>query len=113
LPESNAVNAMAQKNASVASLMNTMMVFALALSDTPRTSSKVARATTMTAGMLMTPPFSPGGLAMAAGRLTPKAESRSSLTYCPQPTATAEIDTPYSSRRHQPQTHAMPSPRVA
>ena len=63
LPGSKAVKAMAQKNSRMPILMNTMIVFTLADSDAPRSSRNAHARTTTTAGMLNTPPPSPGGLA--------------------------------------------------
>ena len=112
LPGSKAVNAIAQKNSRMPILMNTMIVFTLADSEAPRSSRNAQATTTMTAGMLKTPPASPGGLANCAGISIPQT-LRNSLRYWPHPTATAATETPYSSMRHQPQIQAMSSPRVA
>ena len=51
--------------------------------------------------------------ASVSGSVQPIVSWSSSLTYWPQPTATAATDTPYSRIRHQPQTQATSSPRVA
>ena len=112
LPPSNAVNATTQKKIRMPSLTITMMLLVVADSLAPRSSRNMQAMTTKTAGRLKTPPASPGGLAMAAGSWMPNA-LRNSLRYWPQPTATADTDTPYSSIKHQPQTHAMISPSVA
>ncbi len=70
---SNAVNATMQKNARMPIFRNTMIVFAVADSLVPRSRRRPHSTTTRIAGMLNTPPFSPGGLANAAGICTPKA----------------------------------------
>ncbi len=66
-----------------------------------------------TAGRLNWPPDSPGGLASDSGSERPNSESSSSLKYCPQPTATAATESPYSMIRSQPMIHATSSPIVA
>jgi len=109
---SKAVNATAQKKMRMASLSSTMTLFIRADSLAPRSSRNMQARTTTTAGMLKTPPFSPGGFANSGGIAMPNV-ARNSLRYCPQPTATAATETPYSSIRHQPQTQAMISPSVA
>ncbi len=91
--------------------MNTITVLTVALSEAPRSSSSPDITTTAMAGTLTIPP-SPGGCAIESGRAMLNV-ARNSLRYCPQPTATAATETPYSSIRHQPTTHAMTSPRVA
>jgi hypothetical protein len=96
---------------STASLMNTMTVFKLAVSLTPRISNSVMSNTITTAGMLMPP--SSREVVNLSGSATPKAVSRNALKLAPQPTAIAATDTPYSRIRSHPMTHATTSPSVA
>ena len=112
LEPSNAVKATMQKNARMPIFRNTMIVLAVADSLVPRSSRNPHMSTTAIAGTLNTPPFSPGGFANSGGICRPNV-ARNSLRYCPQPTATAATETPYSSIRHQPHTHATSSPSVA
>ena len=111
-PGVNVVKAITQKNSRMPIFRKTMMVLTLADSEAPRSSRNAQHNTTTTAGMLNTPPPSPGGLANWAGISIPHT-LRNSLRYCPQPTATAATETPYSNIRHQPQTQAINSPKVA
>ncbi len=96
----------------IASFTAAMAAVARALSRTPRTSSTEAMAMTSTAGRLTRPP-SPGPADRAAGSWRPVMLRSSSLTYSLQPTATAEMEMPYSSSRHQPTRKAVDSPRPA
>ncbi len=111
-PAWKAVKATAQNITSTTTFTVTMTALATALSRAPRSSTTIARITITAAGTLSTPP-SPGGAASGSGSVQPIVSWSSSLTYWPQPTATAATDTPYSRIRHQPQTQATSSPRVA
>ncbi|GDY50621.1 hypothetical protein SVIO_012440 [Streptomyces violaceusniger] len=106
------MKATAQKMTSAASFTATITVLTTALSRAPRNSTTMARTTMAAAGTFSTPP-SPGGAASASGRVRPTVSWSSSLTYWPQPTATAATETPYSRIRHQPHTQATSSPKVA
>ena len=108
----NAVKASARNSSSTTSLTSTMIVLARALSLIPTISSAVTASTRNAAGRLTVPP-SPGGSLSALGRVTPNSESSRLLRYCPQPTATAATDTPYSRMRSQPMIQATSSPSVA
>src|SRR3954452_10641831 len=112
LSELKAVNASAMNRMRIPVLMNTMIVFVRVLLRTPEISSAATAHTMITAGTFTVPP-SPGGLAIASGSVKPNAESSSSLKYCPQPTAIAATETPYSRIRSQPMIHATSSPIVA
>lgn len=107
-----ALKAMTQKSSRMPIFSTAMIAVARALSRTPRTSRTAASSITTTAGRLTTPP-SPGGLESASGSRSPTRLCSSSLRYWPQPTATAEMETPYSSSRHQPVRKAARSPRLA
>src|SRR3954452_15492158 len=72
----------------IVSLMATMIVFARALSRTPRIRTPATASTITTAGTLNFPP-SPGALAIGAGSFQPNRSSIRSLKYWPQPTAIA------------------------
>src|SRR4051812_20916614 len=112
LSELNAVNASAMNSSRMPLLMKTMIVFVRVLLRTPEISRAATASTMNTAGTLTVPP-SPGGLAIASGRVKPNAESSSSLKYWPQPTAIAATETPYSRIRSQPMIQATSSPSVA
>ena len=101
-----------QKSTSAAIFTPTMIVLMRADSRAPPSRRPMARITTISAGRLNIPPV-PGGADSASGMVTPIVPSRNSLRYCPQPTATAATETPYSRIRHQPQIHATSSPSVA
>ncbi len=109
---SKALKASPQNMSRIRILTATMTALARADSRTPAISTPATASTTKTAGTLTLPP-SPGGFAIDAGRLVPKTESRISLKYCPQPTAIAPTDSPYSSSRSQPMIQAASSPIVA
>ena len=108
-----AVNAITMKPASTPSLMITMMVLALADSEAPRMSSSMHITTRMMAGRLTMPgSASHGAAVIARGRLTLKMFSSSLFRYWLHPTATAAVDTPYSSSRHAATPMATSSPSV-
>src|SRR5215217_3994546 len=79
-----AVNPTTMNRARTASLMSTMIVFAVADSRTPRMSSKPHNVTSTIAGRLKNPP-SPGAALMAPGMRKPNRSKSSSLRYCPPP----------------------------
>ena len=108
----NAVNASPMNSSSTTIFSTTMTLLALVLSRTPRINTPVIARTRNAAGMLTIPP-SPGGWLSASGSCQPNSVSSSELRYCPQPTATAATDTPYSRMRSQPMIQASSSPRVA
>ena len=109
----NAVNAMTTNNASTPSLITTMIVFTVADSLAPRISSSAHMTIRMMAGRLTMPGSESHGAAdNALGMLTPNRLSSSLLTYPLQPTATAEMDTPYSSSRQAATPIATNSPSV-
>ena len=110
----NAVNPMITNSISTASLMITMTVLTSADSLAPRISSIMHISTSTTAGRLISPvtlsSYGMGEYDSASGSCTPKRLSVSSLKYPLQPTATAELETPYSSRTQAAITIAMNSP---
>src|SRR5215218_8210073 len=107
-----AVNPTTMNRARTASLMSTMIVFAVADSRTPRMSSKPHNVTSTIAGRLKNPP-SPGAALMAPGMRKPNRSKSSSLRYCPHPTDTAAAETPYSRSKHAATPNATISPIVA
>ena len=110
---SNAVNAITANITSTPSLISTITVLTLADSLAPRISSIAHMLTRNTAGRLMMPGVvSHGAAEMACGRWPPKKLSSSLLTYWLQPTATAAVETPYSSSRQAATPIATTSPRV-
>jgi hypothetical protein len=111
LPE-KAVKAIMTNRISTATLMSTMIVFALADSRVPRMSSRQQSVTSTIAGRLRKPP-SPGAARMMSGNLKPNRLENSSLRYCAQPTATAADETPYSRSRQAATPKATISPIVA
>src|SRR5215216_2304364 len=76
------VNPTTMNRARTASLMSTMIVFAVADSRTPRMISKPHSVTSTIAGRLKNPP-SPGAALMAPGMRKPNRSKSSSLRYCP------------------------------
>jgi hypothetical protein len=110
---SNAVNAITANMVSTPSLISTMMALTLADSLAPRISSSAHNATRMTAGRLTMPGSASHGAAESAcGRCPPRKLSASLLMYWLQPTATAAVDTPYSSSRQAATPIATTSPSV-
>ena len=109
----NAVNAITANITSTPSLMTTMMLLTLADSLAPRISSSAHSMTRTRAGRFTTPgSASQGAPESAFGNRNPRKFSSSLLTYWLQPTATAAVDTPYSSRRQAATPMATTSPRV-
>ena len=114
LPESNAVKPMTMNMPSTDSLMMTMTVLTAADSLAPRISNSAQSAIRMTAGRLSTPGLSSHGACESeSGRWTPITLSMSLFRYWLQPTATAAVDTPYSSSRHAATPIATTSPSAA
>src|ERR1700733_119551 len=114
LPAVKAVNAMAENNTSTPILITTITALAFADSLAPRINSSAHMATSTTAGRLMTPGSgSHGADEIACGRTTPKRLLSSLLRYWLQPTATAAVDTPYSSSKQAATPIAANSPSVA
>ncbi|CAB4886894.1 unannotated protein [freshwater metagenome] len=113
LPESKAVNPTTANSASTPSLMTTMTAFTAADSLAPRMSNTAHRTISTTAGRFRIPgSASPGAADNACGMVKPKRLPRSSLRYPLQPTATAALDTPYSSSRQAATPIATTSPIV-
>src|ERR1700733_12723280 len=109
LPALNAVNAIAENNTSTLSLISTITAFALADSLAPRINSSAH-----IAGRFTTPGSGSHGAAeIACGTTKPKTLSRNLLRYWLQPTATAAVDTPYSSSKQAATPIAANSPSVA
>src|SRR5580658_635801 len=98
-------------------LMSTMVVFASALSLTPRTSTTVTSSVMSSAGMLNMPAGPPaagiGGYANCCGKCQPSRLSHRSCIYAENPTATDILETAYSKMRSQPMIQATISPRMA
>src|ERR1700684_1345096 len=100
LPALNAVNAIAENITRTLILITTITAFALADSLAPRINSSAHIATSAIAARFTTPGSESHGAAeIACGRTNPKTLSRNLLRYCLQPTATAAVDTPYSSSK--------------
>ncbi len=106
------ITPMTMKSTSTAILIITITAFVLADSLTPLISSSAHKNTRMTAGRLNTPPCS-GACDRLSGILKPNRLSKSWFRYCDQPTATAAVDTPYSSSRQAATPTAVSSPSVA
>src|SRR3984885_10217709 len=114
LPALNSVNAIAENNTSTLSLITTITAFALADSLAPRINSSAHIATSAIASRFTTPGSGSHGAAeTACGRTKPKTLSRNLLRYWLQPTATAAVDTPYSSSKQAATPIAANSPSVA
>ena len=112
LPDWKPAKATMQKKIKMPILAQTMTALTVALFAAPRSKRNIANRTTTTAGMLITPPC-PAGDVIELGRFTPIDCCRKLSMYWPQPTATADTETAYSSMRHQPHTQATSSPIVA
>ncbi|CNJ54543.1 Uncharacterised protein [Mycobacterium tuberculosis] len=94
--------------------MSTMIALAMADSRVPRINSTAHSTIKMTAGRFTTPASASHGAAdNACGSWNPVTLCSSLLTYPLQPTATAAVDTPYSSRRQAATPIATASPNVA
>ncbi len=96
---------------------STMMSLARALSLMPYTSSQVSPMTTRKPGRLNhapvnSPPWM-AGVVSACGNWIPSTPSIMCVTWAEKPTATAMLDTAYSSTRFQPIIQATNSPMVA
>src|SRR5436305_14804537 len=89
-----------QNRAMAATLITTMVVFAPALSRTPRTSSHVTAMVMTSAGTLNHPAGPPaagnGGNASCGGKCHPSTLWQRSCRYAEKPTATDMLDTAYS-----------------
>ena len=102
---------MVKNNSITESLIITITVLTCELCFAPRTNSQVMPTITITAGIFIKPPSTPGGFISWAGKIKPK-EVNILTIYPDQPTATAATITKYSNIRSHPIIHANSSPKV-